>query len=635
MDEEGISVEKIGKAIISYLQFTRDYEVIKGDIIVDNENFGSTFIFREFLEGYIIDRETFSKFDKAVNFDALSKIEPSIEDYEKKIMEELKKYLKEHPNLPKFNNIKIYSELEELKSVVTNFESYAIVNKNIICDVMNIPSKNLENKQLKITKNENNTCYLSNNYTLVLQNKKKEESEFKNLYYVEDLTKKIFILLYFNEKMIQYKLNKKKESIHDFKRYCLIRKEWIDSYKEFFSYDFVIDKFKEVYNNYKDELSEENLDSEENNFITSYKATIFNINEIIKDMGQISLFSNTTVDNYLRNAKNLFPPRNKVGITILNKSDHDKEQETPESDDLYPINIPIEFYLIDGKIVDLLEKEEFFINFDYKIKNNIESQVLIGNGHIIIRNFNRNISAFHNEEIVKHVLQNEYLIYADKNCEKKYLTEQIIEDNNPFILCYILYYNTNKSFFNDLRILSKENGLKDYITKYNIDLNLIKKEINLMDDRRNYIGFFINIRINKDYIKIVENENNEQNEKEYLVNIINNIKDYKNKNIYNSYDIIDEINLNYIHYKSLNQNNNISISNDINNNIKENKNGNNITINKENKEKIADFLFNYFKKHTIDKDIQSLFEDINDYNYIRENNYPYYSNNLDYKDYLF
>ena len=32
---------------------------------------------------------------------------------------------------------------------------------------------------------------------------------------------------------------------------------------------------------------------------------------------------------------------------------------------------------------------------------------------------------------------------------------------------------------------------------------------------------------------------------------------------------------------------------------------------------------------------RSLFEDINDYNYIRENNYPYYSNNLDYKDYLF
>ena len=172
-------------------------------------------------------------------------------------------------------------------------------------------------------------------------------SKFKNLYYVEDLTKKIFILLFFNEKIIQYKMKKKIKDIHNFKKYYWINDEWIREYKEFFSYDFVIKKFKEAYNNYKDELSEENLDSEDNNFITSYKTTILNFNEIIKDMGQINLYSNTEVSNYLRNAECLFPAFDDIEIKTkeIPKNEGYIEQETePESLFEYK-KIPSDFYI--------------------------------------------------------------------------------------------------------------------------------------------------------------------------------------------------------------------------------------------------------------------------------------------------
>ena len=630
MKEEDKNAEKIGKGIISYFEFKKDFNTIKEDFIIKNENKekeendqenNDIFIFREFdKECYIIDKEYFDEFKKAVNFEELTKIlEPLTEANKEKFMKELKEYLHKNPYLPKVNNIKIYSELEELKGIANQFSKFSFVNKKLLCDSMSIPLMQLENKQLKVSKNKNNICIMSfsNNYTLFIKTKKDEVSEFKNLYYVEDLTKKIFILFYFNEKIIQNKLKKRIKDIYNFEKYYLINNNWIKEYKNFFLYDFVIKKFKEVYNNYKDkdELSEEILDSEDNDFVTSYKKTIFNIKEIIKDMGQITLYSDTVVDNEIRNAKKLIPDIDKTLIKSKDKSKIDYEQETvePELTDIY-INTPSDFYLIDENILDLLEKEEFFINFDSELKNNIESQVLIGNDNIILRNIP------YCEKAENYINLNEYLIYIDKKNTIKYLADEDSKNNQCFILYYVLYYNTNKSFINDLIIINKKNGLKEYITKNNIDLNNIKIEENIKDNKGNYIGFFINMRINEEY-----------NKKEYFDDdVVKNNKENENENNYNSYAIINEINLNYIHYnvnnmnnidinefnneneinESLNQSNDITISNDFNNDIEENNNGN-IIINEENIEDIAYFIINYFKEHKINNEIQRLFEDIN------------------------
>ena len=458
MTEEDKNAERIGKGIISYFEFKKDFKTIKEDFIINNESKekeeneqenNDIFIFREFdKECYIIDKEYFDEFKKAVNFEEITKIlEPLTEANKEKFMKELKEHLLKNPYLPKVDNIKIYSEIEELKEIANKFSKFSFVNKKLLCDAMSIPLIKLENKQLKVSKNKNSTCIMSfsNNYTLFIKTKKDEVSEYKNLYYVKDLTKKIFILFYFNEKIIQNKLKKRIKDIYNFEKYYLINNNWIKEYKNFFLYDFVIKKFKEVYNNYKDkdELSEENLDSEDNDFVTSYKKTILNFKEIIKDMGQITLYSDTVVDNEIRNAKKLIPVIDKTLIKSQVKSKTDYEQETvePELTDIY-INTPSDFYLIDDNILGLLEREEFFINFDNELKNNIESQVLIGNDNIILRN----IPYCENDE--NYLNLNEYLIYLDKKDTIKYLADEDSKNNQCFILYYVLFYNTNKSFFN-------------------------------------------------------------------------------------------------------------------------------------------------------------------------------------------
>lgn len=109
--------------------------------------------------------------------------------------------------------------------------------------------------------------------------------------------------------------------------------------------------------------------------------------------------------------------------------------------------IPSDFYLIDENILDLLRMEEFLINYEDKLKNCMETQVLLGNGNIIIRNFHRNIKKFNKKVDISYLHLNEYLIYADKNDKIKYLADKKDDLGNdkkylvkaqPFILYYIL-----------------------------------------------------------------------------------------------------------------------------------------------------------------------------------------------------
>ena len=192
MTEEDKNAERIGKGIISYFEFKEDFNTIKEDFIVNNESKekeeneqenNDIFIFREFdKECYIIDKEHFDEFKKAVNFEELTKIlEPLTEANKEKFMKELKENLHKNPYLPKVDNIKIYSEIEELKEIANKFSKFSFVNKILLCDAMSIPLIKLENKQLKVSKNKNNICIMSfyNNYNLVIQTKKDKKDELQ------------------------------------------------------------------------------------------------------------------------------------------------------------------------------------------------------------------------------------------------------------------------------------------------------------------------------------------------------------------------------------------------------------------------------------------------------------------------
>ena len=46
--------------------------------------------------------------------------------------------------MPNGEEIKIYSELEDVKEVVNNFNNYTFVNESLLCDCMGVPPNNLE-----------------------------------------------------------------------------------------------------------------------------------------------------------------------------------------------------------------------------------------------------------------------------------------------------------------------------------------------------------------------------------------------------------------------------------------------------------------------------------------------------------
>ena len=138
--------------------------------------------------------------------------------------------------------------------------NYALINKELLCDVMGVPELQLENNKLKLSKNENNTSLFSvlNNFMMTIHveggkekiEEEKENKEYKNLYYVGDITKKILILLYFYEEKIKKKIQNQNKDIYKFKKYYLINSSWLNEYKEFFSYDMIKKKLDKKFKDY-------------------------------------------------------------------------------------------------------------------------------------------------------------------------------------------------------------------------------------------------------------------------------------------------------------------------------------------------------------------------------------------------
>ena len=414
--------------------------------------------------------------------------------------------------------------------------------------------KNLEklNKNKSINKEnvleiENNLKHLQNSIKKLLneikdikeQNEKeknkikiRENKKYKNLYYVEEITKKVFILLYYNEQFIQNKIKTQIKDIYNFKSYYLINNDWITEYKEFFLYDFV----------------EKKLESEYKNKDFSYNKIKHSLNTIVKKkLGQIRLFCETILSDSIRNAKNL----KYNNISHLIHIENIEEYETPDGDQNYGnkqiFNIPFKFNLINEDLYKLLIKEEFFYNLEDIVKDILSFDVLIGNNQIIIKNK----PSEKNENKFKY--SNEYLIYTLKNKREenndkknKENEENIIngyELNEKFNLKYILNYFDDNIFYNDLDKIMK-GGLNNYFEYRNLDKDIkINNGILIIDEKSNYIGKFININLTKEDIENdngikINEQNNEDKETQAIIKIQNQIEiDYKKNKGYKEYSI--------------------------------------------------------------------------------------------------
>ena len=517
-------IEKITSGIISYLNFIKNFKEVHEDHVIStegNNEINYKYIFREFnLEFYIIDKNYFDVFRSAINFnDLIGLLNPINEENKKIFKNELKKILSRKPYKFEGENFKVYSELEEMKKVVKNLNNYTFVNKELLCDAMGIPEIYLKDKMFKISKNKNDTCLISisNNFTLTINFKKKEEiKEYKNLYYVGDKTKRIFTLLYlFNENLIQSKIKKEIKDEYNFQTYYLINKYWMNEYKEFFLYDNIIAKLKKI------------LKKNIGNY--TYKKVKFYLDDIVKNIGQIKLYSESYLSHNIRDGLLLIPEFETKRISM----EINDELETP---DLIEYYIPSDFCIINKDIFELLEKEEFFYNMNDNVRNKLKFDILFGNGKLIIKNHKR-------EKINKNLKDSkEYLIYAfnnKKNFEKKvYLKQDYLNEDESFILNYIFYYFQNDESF--LKNLNKKNGFKE-LTKY-LDINKIKYQQKIKDEKRNVLGNFISLRTIEENIN---NDNNDTNDN----NIINNSTKFNyNKKVNNNFIIIknDTFNINEV-----------------------------------------------------------------------------------------
>ena len=131
------NIEKISEGIISYLEFLKLFKKVKNDEIISQKlhnNNKFTYIFRQYeLEFYIIEKKYFDEFRKATNFNELiNLLNPINEENKTKFKIELKKYLDKNPFISNGENIKLYSDLNEMKELVKDFNNYSFINKELL-----------------------------------------------------------------------------------------------------------------------------------------------------------------------------------------------------------------------------------------------------------------------------------------------------------------------------------------------------------------------------------------------------------------------------------------------------------------------------------------------------------------------
>ena len=584
MEDENLLSEKMTNALIAFQEFLKKFkQVIKDETISnDKENnprINITYTFREFnLECYIIDKIYFSEFCTAINYNEIADILSNINDESiNKCKEIMKKIILENKYNPDNRNIKIYADKESLRGIIKDFGNYSFLNKELLIDCMSVPEENLKSKKLLLSKNEKNTAILNieENFIMtiniekkqIVKEKEKEKKEnkieikkeediknpkikkgMKNLYYVGDITKKIFLLLYKKDELINKKIEKKVIDPYNFKNYYLINKAWLHEYKSYFLYDTIIRKLEKYFKDY------------------SYKRIKTEMDEIVKDkIGQIKLFGDSNIPDNLKDFTMLEAKQKIIKLNNQNANeefDMDLETKEPEEDANKSFYIPSEFEIINKDIYELLIKEEFFEKYNEDVDKKLCYQILLGNGEIIIKN---KTSEQYGE---KDNYSNEILFYKKYN-ENEEKNQDIV--NEEYILKYILNYEKKVNFYEEIKIIIND-GLSEFLTNKKINLGDHCSQENIMDENGNFLGKIINICIDKDKDLIIkkgeenienkiiwkkndENEIKMENEEESFSKI-NNIE---NNNIYssNNYDIISN------KLSKSNKNNNI-INEDLN-----------------------------------------------------------------------
>ena len=406
MEEDDIEdkARTMTNALISFQNFLKDFkQVVKDDIIEKKNNkFDISYNFRKFnLECYIIDKKYYDEFCKAINYKELLKVLSNInEENTEKCTQMIKDRLMEENFNIDVEDIEFYSDQEGLKKIVGHFNNYSFLNKEILVDGMGVPEEKLKSHKIFITKNEKNTTLLNieEKFTMTiniikkdaeneeekrkeeekkLEIKKEEEKKLtikkkpKNLYYVEEITKKVFLLLYKYDEFLNKKIKKEPKDPYNFKNYYLISRQWLKLYKENFLYDKIISKIDEEFKDY------------------TYKRIKTELNSIVKDkIGQIKLYNCSEIEPGLKEASKLLT---KIKTIKENRDNNNEEQNYEmetlevEQDLAQSYDIPYEFEIINEDIYKLLKKEEFLENFTEKIDKQLCYQVLLGNKYVIIK----------------------------------------------------------------------------------------------------------------------------------------------------------------------------------------------------------------------------------------------------------
>ena len=547
-DRDDTRAEIITNGLISFQKFLKEFkQVVKDDVIEKiNNKFEISYNFRKFnLECFIIDKKYYDEFCKAINYKEISKVLSIInEESTEKCKQMVKDKLKEENFNFNVDGIEFYADQEELKKIVGHFNNYSFLNKEILVECMGVPEEKLKSKKIYVSKNEKNTTLLNieENFTMSInitkkdsenkeeEIKKEEEKKVqikkkpKNLYYVEDITKRIFLLLYKKDELLNEKIQKDSKDSYKFKNYYLISKEWLKSYKENFLYDQIINKLDEEIKSH------------------SYKRIKTELNSIIKDkIGQVKLYGSSEIEPGLREASKLLPQIKPISENKDNNLDFVRRvsiiEETlePEQDLTQSYEVPSEFEIINEDIYELLKKEEFLENYDEKIENQLCYQILFGNKWMIIKN-----KASENFE-EKDDYSNELLFYR-KNVQNE-------NNNENYLLQFILNFEKKVNFYEEIKKIFS-NGAKKYInnTKINLESNCTQEKI--LDENSNVLGKIFNVNINLDMIndEIKDNNGDISND-----NIIQNINEIKLSNI-NKDENEYNFNQNKINYKDEDEN---------------------------------------------------------------------------------
>ena len=556
-DREDRRAEIMTNGLISFQKFLKEFkQVVKDEVIQKiNNKFEISYNFRKFnIECYIIDKKYYDEFCKAINFKEISKVLSIInEENTEKCKQMVKERLKDENFNIDVNDIQFYADQEGLKKIVGHFNNYSFLNKELLVDCMGVPEEKLKSKKIFVSKNEKNTTLLNieENFTMSInivkkdvekeveikkevENKVQIKKKPKNLYYVENITKKIFLLLYKKDELLNKKIHKNSKDSYKFKNYYLISKEWLKSYKENFLYGQIISKIDEELKSH------------------SYKRIKTELDSIIKDkIGQIKLYGSSEIEPGLRDANKLLP---KIKPIKENKDNNDdfvrrvsiiEETVEPEQELTQSYEVPSEFEIINEDIYELLKKEEFLENFDEKLENQLCYQILFGNKWMIIKNK----SSENFEE--KDDYSNELLFYR-KNVQNDN------DINDDYILGFILNFEKKVNFYEEIgKIFS--HGIKKYInnTKINLESNCTQEKI--LDESLNVLGKIFNVNINPDMINDEINDNEKDISNDNIIQNINEIKfsdinENKKENNFDQNEII------YID----DQENKIILNNDIN-----------------------------------------------------------------------